>query len=103
MLHDDLLDPLGNVFTHRFHPRIFLMGLSRATEPSRLRRGGRWRTCAPGGIVRWPPIARLPRPSEVRLPYFANLAKHARPVSATPLKCAAYHSNHRSAKVTIHK
>src|ERR1043165_483531 len=23
MLHDDLLDPLGNVFTHRFHPRIF--------------------------------------------------------------------------------
>src|ERR1044072_208058 len=53
MLHHDLFDPLGNI-THRFHPRIFLMGLRRAT---RAVAASWWRKtvcdCTPRGIDRW--------------------------------------------------
>ena len=95
VLHDDLLHPLGNI-THRFHPRVFLMGLRRAT---RAVAASSWRKAAcrrtARGIDRWPPMPGCPDQAGVRLPYFPKLGQHAQPASATSRKCVTYHRNRR--------
>ncbi len=83
VLDDNLLDPLGNVLTHRFNPHIF----SLAAPRERSRRG---HVVAEGGVpdrtrpktsVRMVPKARRPRQAEVRLPHFPSLGQRTSPAS----------------------
>src|SRR5436190_6313532 len=84
MLHDNLLHSLGNV-THRFHPRVFLIGHRRAT---RAVAASSWQkaACKPsasGGFVWSPPIVPS-RPNQAGFGYHTSPSLASAPPPRPP-------------------